>query len=88
MLCTVYRSDRRTETYLYLADGFEFTDLPEELQAHFGAPALVMRLKLTRDRKLARVDVEKVITSLDEEGFFLQLPPEFPVEEEITRRFS
>jgi uncharacterized protein YcgL (UPF0745 family) len=88
VLCTVYRSENRTETYLYLADGYEFTDLPDELQAHFGAPATVMRLKLTRDRKLARVDVEKVMASLDKEGFFLQLPPELPVEEEITRRFS
>lgn len=88
MLCRVFRSERRAETYLYLADGFDFTDLPDQLKAHFGAPALVMHLKLTRDRKLARADVGKVMDSLEQEGFFLQMPPELPVEEEISSRFS
>ena len=47
MLCRVFRSERRAETYLYLADGFDFTDLPDQLKAHFPAPALVMHLKRT-----------------------------------------
>lgn len=86
--CKVYRSDKKTETYLYLSDGLDFTDLPEDLQQRFGAPALVMRLELSAERKLARVDVARVLESLAQQGFYLQLPPELPVEDEIARHFS
>ena len=86
--CTVYRSDKKAETYLYLADKTAFDDLPEELRERFGEPALVMRLKLSADLKLARADVEKVLENLEEQGFYLQLPPKLPIEEEISRQFS
>jgi uncharacterized protein YcgL (UPF0745 family) len=86
--CKVYRSDKKAETYLYLSDGLDFAELPEELQQRFGAPALVMRLELSPERKLARVDVARVLESLAQQGFYLQLPPKLPVEDEIARRFS
>jgi uncharacterized protein YcgL (UPF0745 family) len=86
--CKVYRSDNKTETYLYLSDQLDFSDLPAELQESFGTPALVMRLELSMDRKLARVDVEKVLKNLSETGFYLQLPPKLPVEDEIAGWFS
>jgi uncharacterized protein YcgL (UPF0745 family) len=86
--CKVYRSDKKAETYLYLSDELDFDDLPAELKESFGVPALVMHLKLTADRKLARVDVGKVLENLAETGFYLQLPPKLPVEDEIARRFS
>lgn len=87
-LCHVYRSEKKAETYLYIADGVDFEDLPDELRERFGPPTLVMPLLLKKSRKLARVDVEKVMASLEEHGFYLQLPPKLPVEEEIARRFS
>jgi len=86
--CKVYRSDQKAETYLYLAEDMAFDDLPEELRKRFGEPVFVMRLELSTDRTLARVEVERVMESLAEQGYFLQLPPELPVEEELTRRFS
>ena len=84
-VCTVLRSDKKAETYLYLSEDFEFDDLPSELQKSFGEPVFVMSLNLSTERKLARVDVKKVLQSLQEHGFYLQLPPKLPVEEEITR---
>lgn len=86
--CTVYRSDRKAETFLYLSEDMEFEDLPKELQKHFGEPAFVMRLEIEPGRKLARVDAGQVLTCLKDQGFYLQLPPKLPVEEEISRRFS
>lgn len=83
IVCKIFRSDNKSETYLYIADNCEFTDLPEELQQNFGEPAFVMNLELSADRKLARVDVEKVLQGLQESGYYLQLPPKLPVEEEI-----
>jgi uncharacterized protein YcgL (UPF0745 family) len=87
-VCKVYRSERKTDTYLYLAADRKFGDLPEELRWTFGEPAFVMDLLLTPERKLARVDVERVLMDLKEQGFSLQLPPKLPIEEEISRRFS
>ena len=88
MKCMVYRSGKKSETYLYLADGCKFEDLPDNLQRLFGEPAFVMRLDLAGGRCLARVDVEAVKESLGNDGYFLQLPPKLPIEEEISRRFS
>lgn len=88
MNCMIYRSDKKQETYLYLALAMEFEDLPEALQQSFGEPAFVMQLELSAEQKLARVDVDKVLHELEEQGYYLQLPPKLPVEEEISRRFS
>jgi len=87
-LCTVYRSDKRAETYLYLAHGRRLEDLPSELRQAFGEPVFVMHLNLGADRRLARVDTRRVLQQLETDGFYLQLPPEIPLEEEIRRIFS
>jgi len=65
-----------------------FEELPEDLLATFGEPVFVMALKLSSKSKLARVETQSVLESLRERGFFLQLPPKLPVEEEISKRFS
>ena len=40
-----------------------------------GTPELVMELDLHRARKLARVDVQKVMEGLATQGYYLQMPP-------------
>lgn len=87
MRCTVYRSARKEFTYLYLADSLPFDELPEELRSRFGKPSVVMRLDLEKTSKLAHADIGKVRAALDQLGYFLQFPPDIPVEEEIARRF-
>lgn len=71
----VFRSGRKTETYLYMPATAEFKDLPASLRQQFGTPTYVMDLILTPQRKLAQVDVLQVIQAVNEVGFFLQLPP-------------
>jgi uncharacterized protein YcgL (UPF0745 family) len=77
MLCYIYKSKKKDGAYLYLVKKDDFSQLPEELLALFGQPYFVMVIKL-EGRALAQVDIEKVTESLNEQGFFLQLPP--PVE--------
>jgi uncharacterized protein YcgL (UPF0745 family) len=88
MICNVFRSDKKKETFLYLARGTEFEDLPVELQNLFGQPQPVMGLVLSPKRKLAQADVNMVIENLKNYGYFLQLPPTTPTEEEISRWLS
>ena len=40
------------------------------------------------ENRLARVETRIVLEQLQTEGFYLQLPPEMPTEEEIKQRFS
>ena len=74
--CWVYRSPRKQEMYLYLAQEDGFDALPAALLASFGEPILVIELELSPDRKLAREDVGKVIANLRDQGFHLQMPPQ------------
>lgn len=75
MNCTVYRSDRKDYTYLYLLAGTVFDDLPEALKSAFGQPEFVIEIDLSPERKLASEDVNEVMQNLRENGFHLQLPP-------------
>jgi uncharacterized protein YcgL (UPF0745 family) len=86
--CRIFKSDRKSDTYLFLAADCLFEDLPENLRTTFGEPVFVMDLTLGTDSKLARMNTQSVLESLQEPGYFLQLPPELPLEEEISRRFS
>ncbi|RUO59530.1 YcgL domain-containing protein [Pseudidiomarina insulisalsae] len=75
MLCAVYRSPRRVDTYLYLAHPADFSRVPESLMKSFGAPQHVMTIALTPERKLARLPVDELKQHLEDPGFYLQIPP-------------
>ena len=74
MLCSIYKSTRKDGAYLYIPKKDDFSGVPEQLLETFGKPIFVMLIKL-EGRKLAQVDVNKVQESINEQGFFLQLPP-------------
>lgn len=61
--------------YLYLAREDDFDNVPELLMRRFGTPLLVMELELHKGRPLARAEVAKVMEQLEEEGYYLQMPP-------------
>ena len=75
MQCSVFRSDLKDFTYIYLLAGQDFDDLPGSLREVFGKPVLVMSLKLGPERKLAYEDINQVMENLSEKGYHLQLPP-------------
>ncbi|EAR54053.1 hypothetical protein SKA34_02864 [Photobacterium sp. SKA34] len=74
MLCAIYKSLKKDNTYLYVNKKDDFSDVPEVLMNTFGKPQFVMVIKL-EDRKLALADVEKVKEALNTVGFYLQVPP-------------
>ena len=88
MNCQVFRSNKKDETYLFLATQQSFDDLPDDLRVMFGEPVFVMDLEISPESKLARVETKNVLRSLVRLGYFLQLPPKIPVEHEISKRFS
>lgn len=75
MLCVVYKSAKKSDTYLYLKKRDEFGVLPEALRTMFGTPIFVMMFSLDADKKLANADAKQVLADLESQGFYLQLPP-------------
>ena len=75
MLCTIYRSKRNPDTYLYVRQEEKLERVPEELLTRFGVPELAMHLNLDKRDRLARVDIHEVREALETDGYFLQVPP-------------
>lgn len=75
MLCAIYRSTKRDQTYLYVEKKDDFCRVPEELLQGFGQPQFSMSINLAQREKLATADIEKVKQSLLEQGYYLQVPP-------------
>ena len=71
----IYKSIKKDELYLYLQKKDDFSKVPEPLLKSFGRIEFVMELEITPERKLARENVDKVISSLQDKGFFVQMPP-------------
>ncbi len=86
MNCYIYRSNRKPDTYLYTARKDDFAGLPEAVLRSFGTPEFSMSFNLTADRKLAQEDATEVITRLESEGYFLQLPRQDLTPEQIEKQ--
>lgn len=74
-ICSVYLSPKKDEMYLYVDKRDQLTKVPEALLEMFGMPKHVMDIPLKAERKLARVEAEKVLAELDDKGYYLQMPP-------------
>jgi len=86
MRCKVLCSDKKPCHYIYLAEAQEFDELPAALQQQFPNPREIMQLDLRQHKRLAHADIATVRKRLEQQGYYVQLPPELPVEEEIARR--
>jgi len=75
MICFIYRSPKKTETYLYVTSRDDFSPVPEPLLKSFGEPDFSMTLNLAKRAHLARENIEIVREKLTQDGYFLQMPP-------------
>ena len=75
LLCDVYKSSKKDETYLYVAQKDGLSKIPEELLTLFGQPEKALTMIVTPEKKLARAEADKVIADIEEKGFYLQMPP-------------
>ncbi|MGL4859353.1 MAG: YcgL domain-containing protein [Enterobacteriaceae bacterium] len=81
MLCAIYRSPKQQQMYLYIEKRDDFSRVPSELLHNFGQPQFAMLLALNKYKKLAIADIEQVRHLLQQQGYYLQLPPpEHPID--------
>ena len=86
MFCYIYRSNRKVDTYLYLADKDDFSILPENFLSLFGDPEFSFSFELTMDKKLAREDASEVLANLESQGYHLQLQDDVLVEQMLAMK--
>lgn len=72
--CVVYKSLKKDETYVFIPTTTSLSDLPDDLLKVLGQAELVMTLNLTPEKKMARGSAEVVMKSIEEQGFYLQMP--------------
>lgn len=75
MQCVIYKGAKKTDCYLYVMKKDDFSEVPESLLTMLGELAFVMNLDLAGRNKLGYADITEVRRLLDEQGFFLQMPP-------------
>jgi len=74
-ICSIYRSTRKNEMYLYVLRADALARVPEPLLSAFGTPIHAFDMVLSPERALAREDITKVLENLDTQGYHLQMPP-------------
>jgi hypothetical protein len=84
MLCHIYRSNQKFDTFLYLVEKDDFSIIPADLLRVFGPPEFSFSFDLTQERKLAREDTAEVLENLENQGYHLQLQNDVLVEQMLA----
>ena len=71
----IFKGHKKEEMYLYVEQKNGLKSVPEDLLVTFGQTESVMVLLLTKDKKLARVTASDVLAAIEDQGYFLQMPP-------------
>ena len=71
----VFKGHKKDEMYLYVDQKNGLKSVPEDLLTTFGQTESVMVLLLTKDKKLARATASDVLAAIEDQGYFLQMPP-------------
>ena len=71
----IFKGHKKEEMYLYVEQKNGLKSVPDDLLASFGQTESVMLLLLTKDKKLARVTASDVLAAIEDQGYFLQMPP-------------
>lgn len=75
MQCSVYKSLRQFDYFLFVRTADEFSRVPQGLMQLLGRMQKVMDLELQPQRSLAQADVHEVMRQIETQGYFLQMPP-------------
>ena len=78
MLSYIYRSEKKTDCYLYLKEPIPKFELPDPVKKVVGELHFVMELEIDDQTKLAQSDPKSVLAAMLEQGFYIQMPPKEP----------
>lgn len=75
MKCSIYRGKRKEDHYVYLPEADNFDAIPDSIKRLMGEFVLAMELEITEQSKLAQSDPKEVLEKIQQQGFYLQMPP-------------
>ena len=75
MLCEIFKSKKKDETYIFVEKDSDIKKLPDELLKVLGELDFVMELKICEGRTLAREKPEVILANIEKQSFHLQMPP-------------
>ena len=75
IISKIYRSERHQGAYLYTCLDQGLDAVPALLKAKLQPLVESMTLVLKPGKSLANADIDQVLSSLNESGFYLQMPP-------------
>ena len=84
LTCYIYRSPRKADTYLYLREKDDFSQLPAGLLQAFGEPEFSFEFELSPQRCLAKEDPAQVYSNLKLQGFHLQMQDNLLIEQQLA----
>lgn len=73
--CEVFKSSKQADTYRYLPLRKDQAELPEGLLNLLGEISCFLTIELTENKKLAQANAADVMKSIDDDGCYLQMPP-------------
>lgn len=76
VLCNVYKSLTKNGYYLFVRHEDDLSRVPDALLSGFGQYELAMTMALTPGQRMAISSATEVLQALDENGYYLQLPPQ------------
>jgi len=85
MKCFIYSSSNKPDLYIYLTEEDNFEKVPKTMVDSLGNISFSMELELSEKTKLAREDVNTVLSNLKEHGFHIQLPSDESLETIMAR---
>ena len=71
----IYKGEDAAETYLFVAVLEDLERVPDALLEKMGTMAVVMEIDLKASKRLVRVTGDVVMAAIDEQGYYIQLPP-------------
>ena len=74
-ICAIYRCSKKEGMYIYVDKEKNLDELPDALTQRTGRLELAMTLVLSSEKKLANARAEDVLVAIDNQGFYLQMPP-------------
>ena len=75
MQCVVYKSLRQFDYFLFVKKDDGLERVPDALKTLLGNLQQITELELHAQRKLAQADAVEVMAQIEEQGYFLQMPP-------------
>ena len=75
MQCVVYKSRKQFDYFLFVEKEQEFARVPDSLRQMLGELEKIMELRLDERRSLAQSDAVTVMRQIEEQGYYLQMPP-------------